>query len=101
MKNIKITKESLKSRPFSEYLKERYPTKKFLAEADVRFQRLALGYEIFVARKKKNFTQAKLAKKLNTTQSEIARIESGYQNVTFDKLQKIASALNKQFLIKP
>lgn len=92
---------TIKFRPFEDFLKERYPTKKSRAEADARFQRLALGYEIFVARKRKRLTQAKLAKKLNTTQSEIARIESGDQNVTFDKLQKIAFVLNKEFLIKP
>ena len=87
--------------PFEDFLKKQYPTKKSRAKADARFQRFSFGYEILVARKKKGLTQAKLAKKLNTTQSEIARIESGDQNVTFDKIKEIAKALNQPFLIKP
>ena len=91
----------IKLRPFEEFLKELYPTKKSRAKADARFERLAFGYQILIARKKKNLTQAKLAKKLKTTQSEIARIERGDQNVTFDKIKQIARALNQSITIKP
>lgn len=93
-KNLKI-----KTRSFEEFLKERYPTKKIRAKADARFQRLALGYEIYSARKKRGLTQKELAKRLETTQSEIARIESGEQNVTADKLNKIANSLQGKLKI--
>ncbi|MDO8466602.1 MAG: helix-turn-helix transcriptional regulator [bacterium] len=104
MKNkitVKLEGKKVTLRPFGDFLKEQYPTKKLRVKADARFQRFSFGYEVFLARKKKHLTQAKLAKKLGTTQSEVARIESGDQNVTFDKIKEIAKALNQPFLIKP
>lgn len=98
---IKLDGKKITFEPFESYLKKRYPTKKSRAAADARYQRFSFGYDILVARKKKGLTQAELAKKLHTTQSEIARIESGDQNVTFDKIKEIAKALNQPFLIKP
>ena len=104
MKNkitVKFEGKKITFRPFEEFLKEQYPTKKLRAKDDARFQRFSFGYEVFIARKKKRMTQADLAKKLKTTQSEVARIESGDQNVTFDKIQEIAKALNHPITIKP
>jgi UDP-N-acetylglucosamine 1-carboxyvinyltransferase len=43
-------------------------------------------------------TQSALAKKIKTTQSAIARIESGKQNVSGDMIKKISQALNKNLL---
>jgi UDP-N-acetylglucosamine 1-carboxyvinyltransferase len=43
-------------------------------------------------------TQADLAKKIQTTQSAVARIESGKQNVSSDMIKKISKALNKNLL---
>jgi UDP-N-acetylglucosamine 1-carboxyvinyltransferase len=43
-------------------------------------------------------TQADLAKKIKTTQSAVARIESGKQNVSSDMIKKISKALNKNLL---
>lgn len=43
-------------------------------------------------------TQAALAKKLKTTQSAIARLESGRQNVSADMLRKISKALGKNLI---
>src|SRR3989344_6222546 len=100
MKNkitVKFEGKKIVFTSFDDFLKKQYPTKKSRAKADARFQRFSFGYEILLARKKKNLTQAKLAKKLHTTQSEIARIESGDQNVTFDKIKEIAKALNQPF----
>ncbi|MEK7640922.1 MAG: helix-turn-helix transcriptional regulator [Patescibacteria group bacterium] len=99
--SINLDGKKITFEPFENYLKKQYPTKKLRAKADARFQRFAFGYEVFVARKKKRMTQADLAKKLKTTQSEVARIESGDQNVTFDKIQEIAKALNHPITIKP
>jgi len=90
---------NIKTKSLKQYLKEQYPTKSARKKADNRFSRLALGYEIFLARKHRKLTQAELAKKLATTQSEIARIESGEQNLTTDKLNKIAEALKKKLEI--
>lgn len=96
-KNLK--KENFKFKPLKRYLSEQYPTRTKQQKADNSFNRLSLGYAIYIARKKIGFTQADLAKKLFTTQSEVARIEGGDQNMTTDKLNKIAKALNKRLQI--
>ncbi|MDO8516169.1 MAG: helix-turn-helix transcriptional regulator [bacterium] len=93
-KNKKIKTKSLK-----QYLKEQYSTKGAREKADESFSRLSLGYAIYKARKERGLTQAGLAKKLFTTQSEVARIEGGDQNITTDKLNKIAIALNRKLEI--
>src|SRR3989338_8360943 len=95
----KATVLNLKVKTLEQLLNEQYPTKKSRAKADERFHRLALGYEIYSARKKRGLTQKELAQKIETTQSEIARIESGEQNVTADKLNKIANSLKGKLKI--
>ena len=99
MKKILINQKDLESKTLEKYLSEQYPTRAKRAKADERFNRLALGYKIYLARKKQKLTQKSLAQKLNTTQSEIARIEAGEQNVTTDKLDKIAHALERKLEI--
>ncbi len=98
MKKNNISKE-LKTKSLDQYLRERYPTKEAKQRFEEGFSRLSLGYAIFQARKKRGLTQAGLAKKISTTQSEVARIEGGDQNMTTEKLDKIARALNKRLEI--
>ena len=43
-------------------------------------------------------TQSELAKKLKTTQSAIARLESGKQNISADMLKRIGQALGKNLI---
>ena len=57
-----------------------------------------IGYRIADLRETKGLTQADLAKILNTTQSAIARIESGNQNVSADMLKRIGKALGKNLI---
>jgi transcriptional regulator with XRE-family HTH domain len=45
-------------------------------------------------------SQADLAKKLNTTQAVISRIENGSVNIGVDFLQKVATAFGKTIEIK-
>ncbi len=58
--------------------------------------RLELAIQIANEREKAGLSQKELAKKLNTTQSVISRIENGKQNISLDMLQKIANALGKK-----
>lgn len=51
-------------------------------------------------RLKEGLSQRELAKKLDTTQSVIARLESGRANPTIKSLQKIAEALGMQLQVK-
>lgn len=57
-----------------------------------------IGHRIADLRETQGLTQAALAKKLKTTQSAIARIESGRQNVSADMLKKIGQALGKNLI---
>lgn len=57
-----------------------------------------IGTRIADLREAQGFTQSELAKKINTTQSAIARLESGRQNVSADMLKKISSALGKNLI---
>ena len=94
------TKPNLSYKTLDQYLAERYPTKQKRNRADERFLRLKLGYEIYLARKKKHLTQSELAKRLNTKQSVIARIETGEQNLTTEKLNEIAQVLDRELKIQ-
>lgn len=57
-----------------------------------------IGEKIADLREAQGFTQTDLAKKIKTTQSAIARLESGRQNVSADMLKKISRALGKNLI---
>jgi UDP-N-acetylglucosamine 1-carboxyvinyltransferase len=57
-----------------------------------------IGLNIADVRETIGMTQAELAKKIKTTQSAIARIESGRQNISADMLKKISQALGKNLI---
>ena len=80
--------------------------KKALAESpELRkeYEALAPQYEIIdaviAARIEKQMTQAELAERADTKQSNISRFESGNYNPSVEFLQKIAGALDKQLEI--
>lgn len=52
--------------------------------------------KIIALRIKENLTQQDLAKRINTNQSVISRLESGKYNPSIDFLSRIAKALNKK-----
>jgi UDP-N-acetylglucosamine 1-carboxyvinyltransferase len=57
-----------------------------------------IGNRIADVRETLGLTQAALAKKVKTTQSAIARIESGKQNVSAEMLKRISHALGKNLI---
>ncbi len=57
-----------------------------------------IGDRIADLRETRGLTQADLAKKLKTTQSAVARIESGRQNISADMLRRISHALGKNLI---
>ena len=56
---------------------------------------------MILARSKHGMTQAKLAKKLGTKQSAIARLESGRGNPTLAFVQRLANVLNLDLKLTP
>lgn len=57
-----------------------------------------IGHRIADLRETEGLTQTALAKKIGSTQSAIARIEAGKQNVSADMLKKIGEALHRNLL---
>lgn len=57
-----------------------------------------IGNRIADIREASGITQSALAKKIGTTQSAIARLESGKQNVSAEMLKKIGNALGKNLI---
>ncbi|MEK7552130.1 MAG: UDP-N-acetylglucosamine 1-carboxyvinyltransferase [Patescibacteria group bacterium] len=58
----------------------------------------SIGKLIQELREAQNITQEQFAKKLGTTQSAVARIESGEQNLSTEMISKISRALNKEIV---
>jgi len=84
-------KKQLKAVDFQEYLAEQLKDPEFKRYYDEYGRQLEIAYQILQLRKKKKMSQAELAKKIGTKQSNVARMETGRQNFTIEMLQKIAS----------
>ena len=57
-----------------------------------------IGHLIYQIRQDRGLTQAEFAKRLNTSQSAINRIEHGRQNMSLDMLGRISDVLNKPLI---
>ncbi len=57
-----------------------------------------LGFFVRQLREDRGLTQADFAKQLQTSQSAVARIEKGNQNITTSELQKISKALGRRIV---
>lgn len=57
-----------------------------------------IGNLIYQIRQERGLTQAEFARRLNTSQSAINRIEKGRQNLSLDTVTRISNVLNKQII---
>jgi len=85
--------KKIKVLDFQEYLTEQLKNPKIKKYYDEYDRQLKIAYQILQLRKQKKISQVDLAEKLGTTQSNVARMESGQQNFTTRTLQEIAKAL--------
>lgn len=85
---------------FDDFKREALKDPVIKAEYDRLEPEFAIIQAVIDARMKKGITQEKLAKKMGTTQSAIARLESGNANPSVSFLQKLAQALNSKLEIK-
>jgi ribosome-binding protein aMBF1 (putative translation factor) len=80
--------------------------KKMLADREVRsaYDALAdefdLAHELIAARVRAGLTQAEVAERMGTTQSVVARLESGAQMPSVNTLLKFAKATRSRPIIK-
>jgi len=94
-----MNKKQPKATDFQEYLKKQLKDPEFKKYFDKYSIQLNIGYQIFKLRKKKKMSQAVLAKRIGTKQSNIARMEAGDQNFSINTLQKIAQVFNKDLKV--
>lgn len=85
---------------FERYLAQQMKNRTFRRAYEEEDQRLEIAYKILQLRKQQKFSQKELARKLDTTQSVVARIEAGKQNLTTDTLQKVASVFKRDLKIE-
>jgi UDP-N-acetylglucosamine 1-carboxyvinyltransferase len=57
-----------------------------------------IGHLIYQVRQEKGLTQTEFAKRLQTSQSAVNRIEHGHQNLSMEMLGRISDVLNKQII---
>jgi transcriptional regulator with XRE-family HTH domain len=89
-----------KMRTFRDFLKEEFKNKKFEKEFRKDVEKARISLEIAYQREKAGLTQSELAKKLNTSQSTIARLENpNYQGYSIKALKKIAEALGLELVV--
>lgn len=72
----------------------------FKREYDKLGPRYELIASIIEKRIEKDLSQKELAKKMNTKQSAVSRLESGDYNPSLDFIQKVAEALDSKVEIK-
>lgn len=83
-----------KNNDFQNYLKENLKNSQLKKHFDEYGKQLEIAYQILELRKKKRMSQSDLANIIGTTQSNVARMETGQQNFTTNTLQKIAEAFS-------
>lgn len=84
----------------------RFPEEHLLAAslktpaAAEKYERFFIGSQIKKMRRKSGMKQAALARALKTSQSAVARMEAGKQNLTLGMLVKLGIVLGKKLQVK-
>ena len=91
--------KKFKTNDFNYYLNQELKDPKFKKWYDYYGKQLEIAYAVLKLRKKHKMSQAELARKVGTTQSNVARMESGQQNFTVATLIKIEKSLEKKLEI--
>ena len=97
-----MNKKTLKNKKdidFDVYLKKHLKNKEFKRHYDEFGKQLEIAYQLVKLRKEKRMSQIELARQIGTTQSNVARMESGQQNFTVGILNKVAGIFDKDLKI--
>jgi len=87
------------SRPWSELRKELLDNEEINSEYEALRPQYELIEQIILARTEQGITQAELAKRAGTKQSNISRFESGNYNPSLEFVRKLAHVLGKELHI--
>jgi len=91
--------KEIKATDFDDFLQEELKNPEFKKWYDFYGKQVEIFYNLLLLRKEKGMTQAELAKKIGTSQSNVARLERGQQNFTVETLDKIAKVFGKELKI--
>lgn len=89
----------LRSNDFQEHLEKYHRDPKALALFNEYGKQLEIAYQLLRLRKKQQLSQAEVAKKLGTTQGNVARMEGGRQNFSVATLVKLAEIFGKDLVV--
>lgn len=84
----------------SELRKELFADPKFVEAYDALGPKYAVIDALISARRKARMSQAEVAERMGTTQSSIARMESGKGSVTIESIQKYAKATGQKIKLE-
>jgi len=87
-------------RKMSDVKKELLQDKEFYSEYIQLEDEFALAAQLIKARKRANLTQEDVAKRMGTTQSVVARLESGHPMPSLRSLKRYAQAVNGKVEIR-
>lgn len=96
----KASKKLRKFIPVEEAIARWRRDPEYMKEYDALEEEFALVSEIIKARAAAGLTQAELAKRMNTTQGAIARLESGASLPSTRTLKRLAAATGHKLKIK-
>lgn len=85
--------------PVSEVAQEWFKSPEFVREYDALEQEFALAHTVIGARARAGLTQAELAERMGTSQSAVARLESGKARPSVATLEKLAEATGSKLRI--
>lgn len=90
-------KKNPKTLTVAELKSELFKSKKFVSEYESQTSQFQIANQLISARLKQNLTQAELAKKINTGQAVISRLEGLSSKASISLLERLAKALDTQF----
>lgn len=80
--------------------KELFADPAFVKEYEALAPQFMIIHALIKARRKARLSQAEVAERMGTTQSSIARMESGKGSVTIDSMQKYAKATGQKIKLE-
>jgi len=85
----------MKKRNFDRYLEEQLQDPEFAARFEQAGEAWDVALQIVALRQRAGLSQKELAKRLNTSQQQISRLESpGYEGHSLSTLRRVADALH-------
>jgi len=84
---------------FQDYLDKQLRNPRIRKHYNEYGKQLEIAYQILQLRKQRKISQAELARKIGTKQSNVARMETGQQNFSTNTLQKIAKVFDRELRI--